>query len=225
MGVARGHSRPRVLGHGLGPARDHEGVRGGLPAQVPALDQHARAEGLRHGPALLERLVPRGGHGPLREHGELGQVGGDQVRVVQDAAQRVLGVGLEQPSPGGGHHDGVDHGHGRTVGREPRPHRLDDVHRAEHPDLHGIQLHVLRHGVQLRLQHGHGWGVDRHHALRVLRDHRSDHAQPEAAHGGDGLQVRGVPGTTRGVGAGDREDAGGGDRRRGVHDIPFASTS
>lgn len=225
VGVTRVHPATLEQRGGFVLTGEQQGVRGRVPGQVATLHEDPGMERRRDRASLLERLVPGRGHGALGQHREFREVGGDQIRVGQQLPQGPFGVRTQQSPTGRGDHDGVDHDHGCAPHHEPVPDRVDDLHGAEHPHLDRIQGDVPGDRIQLVPQDLDGWGVYAHDAPGVLGDHCGDHTQPVPAQCGDGFQVRGVTRPARGIGSGNREDAGYGGRRRGVHDNPFASTS
>ena len=115
MGVAGAHARAgEPFGRSVGA---HEGVDDFALDEVPALCQHQHVVFGGDDARLVQGLAGDRGRGGAREHGQLRDVGGDQVDVAQQPTQRVLGLLLEQPVAGGGHHHRVEHddGGGRAV--------------------------------------------------------------------------------------------------------------
>ena len=187
--------------------------------QVPALDQH-RGAGLGREPlALFQRPGPVRGGRFAQQHGQLGQVRGDEVRQREQGPQRGLGRFLQQPVAARRHHHRVqDHDAGAHL-FEPGPDGVDHRVVAEHADLDGVDGDVVADRLQLGRQEGcrrHMHGPD---APGVLGGQRRDGSHPVAAVRGDALQVGLDAGAAGGVRARDGQHPrnprrGGGCRRR-----------
>ena len=143
--------------------------------------------------------------GVAGQHAGLGQVRGDHRRPRQDQGdERHLGVGLEQPRAGLGHHHRVhdDRGPGGRRSSASATARVV-TRRSEHADLDGVDAEVLDDRAHLRDHHRRATRPRRPRPRRVLRGDGRDRGGAVDARSRERLEVGLDAGSAAGVRAGD----------------------
>ena len=166
------------------------------------LHQHGSAVRLGAAFGVVTHAGAAGGK-PTGLHG----VGGDHRRLGKDELAEHLehGVRGQLVTPAGGHHRIDDDRDVRIVGDDLRDHR-DVVGTAQHPELEGLNRHVLEDRPGL---FGNKVGIDRQHVLharRILDGECGDDGKGMAAHACQRHDVGLDAGATRGVGCGENEN-------------------
>ncbi len=185
-----------------------DGIRALSAVQVPALEEDRGVGRCGELFGLGDRGVPCHRDGFAHQYREFGEVGGDEVGAAAECAHGVFGVRLEKAVTAGGDHDGVEDDDRRSRGGEPLVDGGDDVGRAEHADLHRVDVDVVADRAQLLLEEGRRRYVDAADPAGVLGDQGRDRGHSVAAERGDRLQV-GLDARPAGrIGAGDAQDAG-----------------
>ena len=135
--------------------------------------------------------VRRGADLHIRKVLRLRDVGRQDLRVRQDAFdQRTDRRRFHQRVAVLGEHDRVDYDVLRLVLPELARDRLHARGRGQHADLDCIRHDILKHRVDLLLDHLRADVLDVDHARGILRYDRHDHAHAEHAQGGHRLQIR-----------------------------------
>jgi len=172
-----------------------------LTSQVAGLDHDRYAGASRPSPGLVDCLLPGAGRNGAQQHGQLGDIGGDDGGALAEVAHRLLCFGLQEAVARGGHHDGVHDEHGRRVLIEPGADRRDDLRGAQHAGLDGVELDIVGHRAQLPAQEIGRRSVDGLDPGGVLGDQAGHCGHRESAGGADRLGVGGRSGAPGRVGA------------------------
>jgi hypothetical protein len=134
----------------------------------------------------------------------LGNVGRDDGRQRQQLlCQRLDGVRLQEPGPGGRDHDGVLHDPLGLVEPQPFGNCFNELRRGDHPDLHGIRADVREDAVDLLTEK---FGSDLQNSLYaggVLRRERRNRAHGVHPVHGHRFQIGLNPGASAAVAASD----------------------
>ena len=193
----------------LHPAVTAQQVHGLRARQVPALEQHMRHPQPMQGRQTGMHRRQIGRSVDAQQQPGLAQVRRQQRHLRQQPRpdQRHIILIHQPPVRAGDHHRIEDHER-RTRLRQPLGNHPGNAGIGHHADLHRRHRHVLEDRIQLR---AHQRRIHRRHLphrLRVLGDHRRDDGHPVGSQRTEHLQVRLDAGTTRRVGAGNRQQVG-----------------
>jgi len=146
-----------------------------------------------------------------------GDVGSDDCCPGKEGAEEDGGcVFVEEAAAARCHHDRVEDE--RDAGGDDLRNGPDHPGRAEHAGLDGTDGEVLEDGLDLEGDDGFGDHRDPEHLAGVLGGDGRHHRGPPDPEGGKGLEVGLDPGTSPGVGTGDRQ---GGWGSTGTHSLKW----